>query len=51
MLKRIKGKINATVNTTTKRGAIKPKLGRGTGGFITTSLKMKVEKDKNKSNG
>lgn len=39
-----KGKVAAKV--TTKKKAVKPKMGRGAGGFIPVSLKMKVEKDK-----
>lgn len=45
--KKVKGKVKAKVSAA-KGKAIKPKLGRGTGGFITTSLKMKVEEDKKK---
>ena len=40
-----KGKV--AVKVTTKKKAVKPKMGRGTGGIIPVSLKMKVEKDRN----
>lgn len=43
--KKVKGKVKAKVSAA-KGKAIKPKLGRGTGGFIMTSVKLKVEKDK-----
>lgn len=44
--KKVKGKIKAKV-TAQKGKAIKPKLGRGTGGYITTSVKLMVN-DRNK---
>ena len=47
MAEKLKGKVKSKV-TTTKGGnkAIKPNMGRGTGGILMTSVKMKVEKDK-----
>lgn len=49
--KKVKGKVKATVASTKSRKAIKPTLGRGTGGFLTTSIKSVVRKKKKKSNG
>ena len=53
--KKVKTTVKAKVTPTTKKSkAIKPKMGRGTGGIIPVSFKMKVEKDrksKQKSNG
>lgn len=49
--KKVKGKIKAKV-TAQKGKAIKPKLGRGTGGVIMTSVKLMVnnkKKDKGQS--
>lgn len=43
MSNKIKAKIKATATPSKK--AIKPKMGRGTGGYIVTSVKLKVEKD------
>lgn len=37
-----KGKIKVKA-----KKAVKPKMGRGTGGFITTTVIAKVNKDKN----
>lgn len=46
-----KAKVKLKV-TTVKGQAIKPKMGKGTGGIIPVSLKMKVQKDMgNKQNG
>ena len=43
-------KIKATAKVSVSKGkAIKPKMGRGTGGVIPISLKMKVEKDSKNS--
>lgn len=39
-----KGKVSAKISV--KKGAIKPKMGEGTGGFITTTVIAKVNKDK-----
>lgn len=45
--KKVKTTVKAKVTPTTKKSnAIKPKMGRGTGGVIMTSVKLKVEKDK-----
>lgn len=45
--KKVKTTVKAKVTPTTKKSkAIKPKMGRGIGGFIMTSVKLKVEKDK-----
>lgn len=53
--KKVNAKLKAKVSpTTNKSKAIKPKMGRGTGGVIMTSVKLKVEKDnkqKEQSNG
>ena len=39
-------KIKATAKVSVSKGkAIKPKMGRGTGGYIITSVKLKAEKD------
>ena len=52
---KVKTTVKAKVTPTTKKSkAIKPKMGRGTGGVIMTSVKLKVEKDnkqKEQSNG
>ena len=48
--KKVKAKVKATVSTT-KGKAVKPKMGRGTGGVIPVSLKMKVEKDRKAKEG
>lgn len=48
--KKVKGKMKATVSTNKGGKAIKPKLGRGTGGFLMTSIKVNVEKRKKKKN-
>lgn len=48
--KKVKITVKGNVSNKDKK-PIKPKLGRGIGGFLTTSLKLKVEKDKaNKEN-
>ena len=45
--KKVKTTVKAKVDPTAKKSkAIKPKMGRGTGGIIPVSFKMKVEKDK-----
>ena len=45
--KKVKTTVKAKVTPTTKKSkAIKPKMGRGTGGYIVTSVKLKVEEDK-----
>lgn len=44
MSNKIRTKVTATASPSKK--AIKPKMGRGTGGYIVTSVKLKVEKDK-----
>ena len=45
--KKVKTTVKAKVTPTTKKSkAIKPKMGRGTGGILPVSLKLKVEKDK-----
>ena len=44
MSNKIRTKVTATASPSKK--AIKPKMGRGIGGFIMTSVKLKVEKDK-----
>ena len=45
--KKVKTTVKAKVTPTTKKSkAIKPKLGRGTGGFLTTSIKANVSKKK-----
>lgn len=43
--KKVKTKVKTTVSAT-KGKAVRPKMGRGTGGVIPVSLKMKVEKDR-----
>jgi len=53
--KKVKTTVKAKVTPTTKKSkAVKPKMGRGTGGYIVTSVKLKVEKDnkqKEQNNG
>lgn len=51
--KKIKTKMKAEVTPTTKGSkAIKPKFGRGTGGIMTTSVKLMVKDIKaKKKNG
>lgn len=45
--KKVNAKLKAKVTPTSKKSkAIKPKMGRGTGGYIVTSVKLKVEEDK-----
>ena len=45
--KKVNTMVKAKVTPTTKKSkAIKPKMGRGTGGILPVSLKLKVEKDK-----
>lgn len=45
--KKVKTTVKAKVTPTTKKSkAIKPKIGRGTGGFLTTSIKAVVSKKK-----
>lgn len=39
-----KGKVSAKISV--KKGAIKPKMGKGTGGAITSKLIATVNKDK-----
>lgn len=51
---KVKGKTRLKVTTKPKNNeekpsqAVKPKLGRGIGGILMTSIRLKVEKDKNK---
>lgn len=50
--KKVKTTVKAKVTPTTKESkAIKPKMGRGTGGIMTTSVKLMVNdiKDKKKN--
>lgn len=55
---KVKGKTKLKVKTQPQKGGdnkpkkeiIKPKLGRGIGGILMTSVRLKVEKDKNEKN-
>ena len=52
MAKKVKATVKAKVTPTTKESkAVKPKMGRGTGGIMTTSVKLMVNdiKDKKKN--
>ena len=54
MAKKVKATVKTNVTPKAKFKAIKPKMGRGTGGYIVTSVKLKVEKDnkqKEQNNG
>ena len=55
MAKKVKTTVKAKATPTAKKSkAIKPKMGRGTGGYIVTSVKLKVENDnkqKEQNNG
>lgn len=46
MAKKVKATVKTNVTPKAKSKAIKPKMGRGTGGIMPVSLKLKVEKDK-----
>ena len=47
--KKVKTTVKAKVTPTTKKSkAVKPKMGRGTGGIMTTSVKLMVNDVKEK---
>lgn len=51
MAKKVKATVKTNVTPKAKSKAIKPKMGRGTGGIMTTSVKLMVNdiKDKKKN--
>ena len=44
-------KVGAKVTTSATNKAVKPKMGKGTGGIMTTSVKLMVKDIKDNKNG